>query len=167
MYPQSHFLFPLFIGELLVKSGYVDQRFVIIAVLVGVFVDLDHPIKHFFLTGELNPRKAWNAGIVCHEDDRTFIHHTNGILVVTILFIILSKYSPYWTAAVMLGYYSHMILDHFSPKKGFIDNMKPKLYWGFWKPVSINILGFELKLARHEIAFDTLMVLGLLLVTIF
>lgn len=161
MYPQSHFLFPLFIGELLVKLGYVDQRFVIIAVLGGVFVDLDHPLKHFVLTGEINPRKAWNAGIVCHENDRTFIHHVNGMIFVTILFIIASKYYPYLAAAVMIGYYSHMLLDHFSMKKGFTDNMNPKLYWGKWKPYSLAIFGFDMEIARHELIFDVMMIVGL------
>ncbi len=167
MYPQSHFLFPLFIGELLVKLGYVDQRFVIIAVLVGVFIDLDHPIKHFFLTGEISPRKAWNAGVLKHENDRTFIHHKSGMLLVTILFIIFSKYYPYWAAATMIGYYSHMLLDHFSTKKGFIDNMNLKLYWGKWKPYSLVIFGFDMEIARHELVFDVLIGVGLLVVVLF
>lgn len=164
MYPQSHFLFPLLIGLVFEKFGYVGYDFVLVAVLVGVFVDLDHPLKHFFLTGELNPKKAWNAGVVKHEDDRTFIHHKQGILILSILFIPFYAYFPYWTAAVALGYYSHMLLDHFSTSKGFIDNMTPRLYWGLWKPVPLKICGFDTELARHEIVFDALCALGLLVV---
>ncbi len=160
MYPHSHLLFPLLVGEILVKLGYVDQRFVLVAVLIGVFVDLDHPIKHFFLTGELNPKKAWNAGVVKHEDDRTFIHHKDGILGITLLFIVFYAYFPYWTLAVALGYYSHMLLDHFSVGNGFIDNMTTKLYWGKWKPYSLILFGFDMELARHEIVFDVLMIVG-------
>lgn len=161
MYPQSHFLFPLFLGEILVKLGYVDQQFVLVAVLVGVFIDLDHPLKHFFLTGELSLKKTWNAGIVKHEDDRTFIHHKQGILIASIFFIIFFAFFPYWTAAVALGYYSHMLLDHFSTKKGFIDNMTPQLYWGKWKHYSLVLFGLDIELAQFEVVFDAVMAIGL------
>lgn len=165
MYPQSHFLFPLLIGLVLEKLGYVGLDFVLVAVLIGVFVDLDHPLKHFLLTGELNPKKTWNAGIVKHEDDRTFIHHKQGILMMSILFIVFYAYFPYWTTAVALGYYSHMLLDHFSTSKGFIDTMKLKDYWGYWKPVSLKIYGFDTEIALHEIALDLLLIIGLFIIT--
>lgn len=164
MYPHSHLLFPLLVGLILEKLGYVDPLWIVVAVLIGVFVDLDHPIKHFFLTGELNPKKAWNAGLVKHEDDRTFIHHKNGILGITLFFIVFYAYFPYWTAAIALGYYSHMLLDHFTMKKGLVDDVTNKLYWGKWKPYSLIIFGFDMELARHEIAFDVfcVIILGLL-----
>ena len=162
MYPQSHLLFPLFIGELLVKLGFVDQRFVLVAVLVGIFVDFDHPIKHFFLTGEINPKKAWNAGVVKHENDRTFIHHKQGILLISLLFFIAFAYFPYWTLAAALGYYSHMLLDHFSPIKGFVDYITFKEYWGKWKPVYFQTCGLRWKVARHEMVFDAVLIVGIL-----
>lgn len=164
MYPQSHFLFPLFIGLLLQKLGIVHPWWTIVAVLVGVFVDLDHPIKHFFKTGEINLKKAWNVGLVKHENDRTFIHHKQGILFLTLLHIIAFAYFPYWTAAIAIGYYSHMLLDHFTVKKGFEDDFPIEDYWGPWKPVNISPLGFQLALARHEIVFDICLLFGLLLI---
>lgn len=164
MYPHTHVLFPLFIGELLVKLGYVNQDFVIAAVLVGVFVDIDHPLKHFLLTGELSPRKAWNAGVVKHEEDRTFIHHKEGILFITILHLAFLFYQPYWTLAVALGYYSHMLLDHISLKYGFIDNMTPTKYAAPWKPVSFTCAGLIIKLAKQEIVLDVLLLVGLFLI---
>lgn len=164
MYPQSHFLFPLLLGLILQKLGYVDPYWVVIAVLVGVFIDLDHPIKHFFLTGELNLEKAWNAGLVKHENDRTFIHHKQGILFLTPLHIIAFAYFPYWTTAIAIGYYSHMLLDHFTVKKGFVDYFPIQDYWGPWKPLRLNMFGFQMAIARHEIVFDVICLFGLLLI---
>lgn len=167
MYPQSHFLFPLLLGEIFIKLGYVDQQFVLVAVLVGVLIDLDHPLKHFFLTGELNLKKAWNAGVVKHENDRTFIHHKQGILFLSLLHIIAFAYFPYWTAAIAVGYYSHMLLDHFTVKKGFEDYFPDQDYWGPWKPLRLNMFGFQMAIARHEIVFDGVMVVGLFAIFFF
>lgn len=164
MYPQTHLLFPLFIGELLAKLGYVEQRFVLVAVFVGVFIDIDHLLKHLYLTGELSIRKTWNAGIVKHEQDRTFLHHLPAIMTLTVVFAVLCLYYPYWTLAVALGYYSHMLLDHISLKRGFVDYITTKESLGFWKPVKIKIRGFQIQLARHDIALDVLLIIGLIII---
>ena len=163
MYPQSHLLFPLFIGELLVKLSIVDQRFVLVAVLVGVFIDIDHLFKHLYLTGEFSIRKTWNAGIVKHEQDRTFLHHIPAIMTMTVIFAVLCIYYPYWTLAVALGYYSHMLLDHISLRRGFVDYITTKESWGLWKPVKIKIFGLQMRLAKHEIVFDILLIVGLII----
>ncbi len=162
MYPEAHFLFPLFIGELLVKLGMVDQKFVILAVLVGVLIDIDHPLKHFYLTGELSFRKAWNASVVKHEQDRTFLHHLPAIMTLTVVFAVFCFYYPYWTLAVALGYYSHMFLDHISLKRGFVDYITTKESWGLWKPVKLKLFGLHMRIAKHEIVFDVLLIVWLI-----
>ncbi len=161
MYPHTHMLFPFFIGEILVKLGYVNQKFVFIAVFVGVFIDIDHLLKHLYLTGEFSLRRTWNAGVVKHEQDRTFLHHIPAIMTLTVLFAFLCLYYPYWTLAVALGYYSHMLLDHISLKRGFVDYITTKESWGFWKPVKIKLFGLQMRLAKHEIVFDVLLIIGL------
>lgn len=166
MYPQTHLLFPLFIGELLVKLGLVDQRFVLVAVFVGVFIDIDHLLKHFYLTGELSIRKTWNAGVVKHEQDRTFLHHLPAIMTLTVVFAVFCLYYPYWTLAVALGYYSHMLLDHISLRRGFVDYITTKESWGLWKPVKIKFLGLQTRLARHEIVLDGLLIVGLIVLIV-
>ncbi|PIN77835.1 hypothetical protein COV16_06435 [Candidatus Woesearchaeota archaeon CG10_big_fil_rev_8_21_14_0_10_34_8] len=164
MYPQSHLLFPLLIGLILEHLGYVSLPWIILAVLVGVFVDIDHPLKHFFLTGEIGLHNAWNASVIKHEQDRTFIHHKEGILAITFLHIIALAYFPYWTLAVALGFYSHMLLDHLSLTNGLVDYITDKQYLGKWKPLKVKIFGWEMHLAKHEIVFDLLLVLGLIIV---
>ncbi|MBI5072911.1 metal-dependent hydrolase [Candidatus Woesearchaeota archaeon] len=164
MYPQSHFLFPLFIGELLVKLGYVDQRFVIVAVIVGVLIDLDHSLHHFVMTGEISVMKTADDAFKKHIDDRTFIHHKNGMLIITILFIIISKYASYWAAAVMIGYYSHMLLDHITADGRLLDKRTNKDYLGKTKPILFCLWGYTVKIAKFEIIFDLLMIVGLLIV---
>ncbi len=164
MYPQSHFLFPLLIGLVLEKLGYVGYDFVLVAVLVGVLIDLDHPLHHFFMTGRLSITATADDAFKKHIDDRTFLHHKQGMLIITILLIILWKYFPYWTLAVAVGYYSHMLLDHYSITNGFEDNFPIKDYFGPWKPVQMKICGYAIPVARHEIVFDVICVVWIAVV---
>ena len=164
MYPQSHFLFPLFLGELLVKLGYVDQRFVLVAVLVGVLIDLDHPIHHLFMTGELSIAKTADDAFKKHIDDRTFLHHKLGMVVVTLFLIIAFAYFPYWTVAIAIGYYSHMLLDHITANGRLLDDRTEKDYYGKGKPITFCCCGYTIQIAQFEIVFDYVMVLGLVVV---
>ena len=163
MYPQSHFLFPLLIGLILEKLGYVGYDFVLAAVLVGVFIDLDHPLHHFFKTGQLSIAATADDAFKKHIDDRTFLHHKLGMLVSTIFLIIVFAYFPYWALALAVGYYSHMLLDHYSITKGFEDNFPIKDYFGPWKPVPLKICGYTVPIARHEIVFDVVCLVGVVI----
>ncbi len=162
MYPHSHALFPLLVGLILEKLGYVGYEWVLVAVLVGVLIDVDHLLKHFLLTGSLSIRGTWNAGVVKHEQDRTFIHHRNGMIVTTLLLIVAAAYWPYWITAVMLGYFSHMFLDHFSVTRGFVDYITDYDFWGAWKPIHVELFGFLFAFARHEIVLDVVMIIGVI-----
>jgi hypothetical protein len=164
MYPQSHFLFPLLIGLILEKLGYVGFDFVLVAVLVGVLVDMDHPLHHFFTTGQLSITATADDAFKKHIDDRTFLHHKLGMLVTTLFFIILWKYFPYWTAALTVGYYSHMLLDHVTADGRLLDNRTDKDYLGKGRPVLVYFCGYTIKIAKFEIAFDALCVVGLMVV---
>ncbi len=164
MYPQSHFLFPLLIGLILEKLGYVGYDFVLIAVLVGVLIDLDHPLHHFFKTGELSVLKTADDAFKKHIDDRTFLHHKLGMLVVTLFFIIFFAYFSYWTLAVAVGYYSHVLLDHITADGRLLDNRTDKDYLGKRKPILLCLCGYTVKIALFEIVFDVVCVVGLVVV---
>jgi hypothetical protein len=164
MYPHSHGLFPLLVGLVLQKLGYVGYDWILVAVFVGVFVDIDHLLKHFYLSGELSIRGTWNSGIVKHEQDRTFIHHKKGILITGLLLLVGYAYWPYWASAVALGFFSHMFLDHYSLTSGFVDYMTDKKMWGYWKPVRLSLFGFIFTFSLHEIMLDVMMVVGLVVV---
>jgi hypothetical protein len=166
MYPHSHALFPLLIGLVLEKFGYVGLDWILLAVLVGVFIDIDHLLKHLYLSGELSIRGTWNASIVKHEQDRTFLHHTNGIIGVGLLLLVGYVYWPYWVSAVALGFFSHMLLDHYSLTRGFVDYMTDKDMWGFWKPLQVSVFGLMFRFSLHEIVLDMMMVLGLVVVLV-
>ena len=164
MYPHSHFLFPLLVGFILEKFGFVDYTWILVAVFVGVFIDLDHWIHHIFVSGELSPWKAWHAGVVEHEPERTFIHHKEGMVMMTAISVVLFFVFPYWVSGIALGYYSHMLLDHYSLTKGFLDYMTDKAYWSGRKPFRFKVVGLQINLAKHEVFFDMLLVFGLVVV---
>lgn len=164
MYPQSHFLFPLLIGLVLEKLGFVGYDFVLVAVLVGVLIDLDHPLHHFLMTGQLSITATADDAFKKHIDDRTFLHHRLGMLGTTILLIIAFAYFPYWALAVAVGYYSHMLLDHITADGRLLDNRTNKDYLGKGKPVLVCLCSYTMKIAKFEIVFDVICVVGLLVV---
>lgn len=162
MYPQSHFLFPLLVGFVLEKFGYVGYDFILVAVLVGVLIDLDHALHHFFKTGHLSITATADDAFKKHIDDRTFLHHKLGMLVTTIFLIIAFAYFPYWTLAVAVGYYSHMLLDHVTADGRLLDNRTNKDYLGKTEPILLNVCGYVVQIAHFEIVFDVLCFFGLL-----
>lgn len=164
MYPQSHFLFPLLIGLILEKLGYVGYDFVLVAVLVGVFIDADHPIHHFFMTGQLSITATADDAFKRHIDDRTFLHHKLGMIVMSLFLIIAFAYFPYWALAVAVGYYSHMLLDHVTADGRLLDNRTSKDYLGKTEPIILNVCGYIVQIAKFEIVFDVFCVVGLVVV---
>jgi hypothetical protein len=167
MYPQSHFLFPLVLGLLLQKLEYVDPWWIAVAVLVGVFVDLDHPLHHFFKSGKFSIAATADDAFKKHIDDRTFLHHRFGMLITTLFLMIVFASFSYWTTAVALGYYSHMLLDHITADGRLLDNRTEKDYYGKGKPFFFTFFGYQIAIARFEIVFDVVMIVCLVVLFLF
>ena len=76
MYPQTHFLMALFLGEILVKLDLLNQKAVIVCAVLAVLIDLDHWVAFIVHHRQFNFRKAWNIAALSHkETERTFIQY--------------------------------------------------------------------------------------------
>jgi membrane-bound metal-dependent hydrolase YbcI (DUF457 family) len=154
MYPQTHFLFPFFLAEILVSFGYLNHWQALIAGLVGMLIDLDHPIEYALIKKKFSWREAWNNSVVTHKvEGRTFIHHLYGFLLFTTLCLILVFF--YWKISliIFLGYHSHILLDylhlHFLEKK-----------------LKFKEFGFIFRIPRYEAVINLLLIIGIVLLIV-
>lgn len=116
------------------------------------------------MTGQWSITATADDAFKKHIDTRTFLHHKLGMLVSTILLIIVFAYFPYWTLALAVGYYSHMLLDHVTADGRLLDNRTNKDYLGKRKPVLVCLCDYTVKIAKFEIFFDVVCVVGLVVV---
>jgi hypothetical protein len=132
MNPETHFLFPFVIASVLAKLNIISWKLVLLCGLIGLIIDLDHYLEHVFhsKSNRFSFKAAWNNSIKFHRfSQRSFIHHWQGFLILSIVFLILSFF--YWKIAfvIAIGYYSHLILDYVHLKKNKTFNWKlGKLY---------------------------------------
>jgi len=150
MYPWSHFLFPLFIAEIFVKLNILNHYGAILAGLIGLSVDIDHFIGYVIHHRDLNLKHAWNADVVKHENERTFIHRETGLIFITLPIILLFFLNKIVFLIISLGYYTHI----------FLDNLNISISKKIFK---IKEKGFVIKLPFYELIFDILLVVGILL----
>ena len=85
MYPFSHFLFALFIGEIFVKLNLLNHDLALLVAVIAVLIDLDHFIYYSIKHKDWNLKHAWNAAVSGREKERTFIHFKWGFLIITLL----------------------------------------------------------------------------------
>lgn len=149
MYPQTHFLLPFVLAEILVKFNILNHKFALLAGLLGMFIDIDHFIEFAIHHKDLSIKHAWDATVKQEIRKRTFIHHKIGFILITLFVIILFFLEKriFWIA--LLGYYTHIFLD-------YIPNIiKIK------KVFTIKIIGFTIHLSLFELIFDILLVLSI------
>jgi hypothetical protein len=164
MFPQSHLLLPLFLGLVLQKLGHVDLWWTIVAVLVGVFIDADHPLMHLVRTGRWSIKETADDAFKDGVEDRSPLHEVPGMLVMSVLFIVAFAFQLYWASAVAVGYYTHMLLDHLSADGRLLAHRTTKDYYGDTKPMAVHVLGYTINLAKFEIVFDVLVIVGIIVV---
>lgn len=155
MYPQSHFLFALFISMIFVKYNVFDYKIALLIAVIAVFVDIDHFINFIVRKGDYSLRDAWNAGILKHMKERTFIHHYKGFILITAIIVVLFFLNKTWFWIISIAYYSHIFLDY---AKLNVFRIKGK--------ITIKESGFVEKINKFELLFDIFLIIGIVLLVI-
>ena len=110
MYPLTHFLVGFLLGVV-----FLDFRLGLFAGLVALLLDLDHFVEFVLVKKKFNFREAWNSAVVKHvKYERSFLHHWKGFFVVSVLLVFIYFLSLEVFFVVLIGYYSHYLLDHIS-----------------------------------------------------
>jgi len=152
MLPHTHFLFAFLIGEILVKRGIFSLQLAVLTAILAVLIDLDHFIFYSVKHTNLSLKNAWNAAVLHHEQERTFIHHAVGFIIITLIIII--TYFINLTATIVLAtaYYSHLFLDF-----AHLNIFKAKDVFRFREA------GYSFKIPLYEIIIDILLILIILI----
>lgn len=151
MNPQTHFLFPFFIAFILTKLNILSWKLAVLCGLIGVLIDIDHYLEHIIhsRSNSLSLRACWNNAIKFHRfNQRSFIHHWQGFLILSLIFLIVLFFNWKISLILAISYYSHLILDYVHLKKEKV------LRW--------KIGELFMKESRLEIIIDTLLVLGII-----
>ncbi len=151
MYPQTHFLVPFVLAEILVKFGLLNHNLALLAGLAGVFIDLDHYLHRVIIHHDFSVKSAWNKAITQHDahGERTFIHYWKGLIGVTIILLILAFFNWNLSIVFFFAYYSHLLLD------GIHIHIK--------KRIKFREMGLIFRIPKYEIILDIcLIVLSLI-----
>jgi hypothetical protein len=154
MYPHTHFLLPFFTGSIFMKFNLWSWEWALLAGIAGVAVDLDHYIEHMLYakSNKFSLKATWNNSIKFHTfNQRSFIHYFPGAVVVTVVLLALLLISWQLSLALVLGYYTHLLLD------------LPHI---FSKGKSVRFKAFSLYFKRSstEMWLDGMLIVGILLV---
>ncbi|MBT3690634.1 metal-dependent hydrolase [Candidatus Woesearchaeota archaeon] len=149
MYPLTHFLVAFFIGLIMVKYGSFTLLQALYAGLVGLLIDVDHFISFVIKKDDFSLKHAWNATVKYKLEERTFIHHFPGFIIVSLILLLLYFIGGPWFWILLIGYYSHIFLDYFNFRK-----------WLRLKRKSLNFKeeGFFFKIPIYEIVFDVIFI---------
>ena len=153
MYPQTHFLTALFLGEVLVRLGMLSHEAVIVCAVLAVLIDLDHWVSFIVRHGRFSLRKAWNIAAMSHkETERTFVHHKTGFIVMTVILLIMLLFNRLVFWVLGIAYYSHMFLD-------YVRVMEKKMF-------KFKEMGFLMRITGFELALDVALVMGIILLLV-
>ncbi len=155
MYPQSHFLFAFFISLIFVKYGLFDYKIALLIAVIAVLVDIDHFINFVIKKGDYSLKDAWNAGVLKHMRERTFIHHYLGFILISAAIVLLFFLNRTWFWIIGLAYYSHMFLDY---AKLNVLKIKGR--------ITIKEAGLVERINKFELMFDIFLVIGIVLLVI-
>lgn len=148
MYPQTHFLAGLAIGEAGVALKIFNQNEALTLAGLALLIDLDHYFYYSLKHKTLSLSRAWQAAVAGKEEgERTALHHWTGFFIFTLFLIGLSFFSLTWSLILGLAYYSHFVLD------------KIKLGKNSWK-FKLGLL--EFKLTKEEIVLNLILILIIL-----
>jgi len=145
MYPQTHFLFSFLVGLIFFKTGVIDLRMALLVAVVGLLVDLDHYITFIikYKAKDFKIKDAWNRAVKGMYRGRSFIHHTIGIVWITVILILLFFGNRYWFWIFSLGYYSHLFMDY-----AHLNFLRIR------EKMTIKKFGFKEKIEKFEVLLD-------------
>ncbi len=149
MYPHTHFIVAFFVGMIFTKAGHITIEMALIAALISVLIDLDHLIEYGIRHKEWSMIKAWNASVVYHELERSFIHYHIGFIIVSGIIIFVGLFSIPLAIIKATAYYSHFFLDHMHV---YIN-----------KRFKFRELGLHFNISLQELMIDLFFILGLIL----
>ena len=141
MLPQTHFLVAFVIALLGVKSGYFSISQAVLIGVLSVLIDLDHLFAYYHQHKKWSLKGTWNAAIVTHERERSFIQHTDGLIKVTIILFLLVLIAPKLTVVLSMAYYTHYLLDHIHTD--VIQRHKLKRFMGIAYPFNYYELALQ------------------------
>lgn len=149
MYPPTHLIAGLFMGQLGVQVGFFTQPQAWIVALLALLVDLDHFLFFAYKHRKFDLRAAWDAAVSGKEKgERTALHHGWGYIIFSGFLFLLWWIEQSWAWMVGLAYFSHMFLD-------YIPILKTKR-WNF------KLLKFKFQLTDAEIILNILLLLGII-----
>lgn len=137
------------------QVGFLNHWQALIAALIGVLIDVDHPLEYAFIRKKFSLRKAWNNSTVLHRiKERSFIHHWRGLVIVTVFCLVILFLNKIVAVIIILGYYSHLLLDYVHV--GLLE-----------KTVKFRELGFSVRIPEYEIVLDAVLLAGIVLLLVF
>jgi hypothetical protein len=154
MYPLTHFLVAWLIGLLMVKNGNFTPLQALYTGLVGMLIDIDHFICFVLRKKDFSLKDAWNAAVKHKLEERTFIHHLPGFLIISLVLVGLFFVNKIYFWILLIGYYSHMILDYFNLRE----------WMGIRKSIKFKEEGFIFRIPLVEIIFDIILVVFVLFI---
>jgi len=157
MYPQTHFLFSLFLGVLLAKFGIFDYWTAFYVGLAGMLVDVDHYILFLkkYRYKDFSLRDAWNRAVKGMYLGRSFIHHDLGIAIMTLIIGGIFLWNKTWFWILGLGFYSHLFVDF-----AHLNFLKIR------ERMTFREAGFTMKINKFEVLFDLFLIFGIVLVVV-
>src|SRR3989338_8802252 len=106
MLPHTHFLVALLLGVMGVKYNLFSYHEAFIIAFISMLIDLDHLFSYYLKHRRWSIKQAWNAAIVKHEQERSFIQHQSGFILVSFFLFILLFINKKVTFILGLAYYT-------------------------------------------------------------
>lgn len=152
MYPPTHFIVTFFLAELFVKFGILTHNQALICATITVLIDLDHYIEYIIHSKSFNFKNAWNgASLHKFKYERSFIHHKNGVVIISLLLIPLFFINQTIFYLFLLAYYSHIFLDY-ANLNFFYDDGK----------IKEELFNFIVNISNFEVAVNIIFICALL-----
>lgn len=112
MLPLTHFLIAFLLGLIGVHFNYFSYSQAFFIGFLSMFIDIDHLFSFYWKHKMWSLRDAWNAAVVKHEQEKSFIQHPKGLFFVSLFLLILFFLDKTITLLVAIAYYTHYLLDH-------------------------------------------------------
>jgi hypothetical protein len=132
MLPHTHFLVALVLGLIGVHTFLFTHAQAVILGIISTSIDIDHLFAYHKRHKKWSIKGTWEAAIVKHEQEKSFIQHPEGVIIASIVILILFFIDAKWALLLTIAYFTHYILDHIHIN---LKNKKIKKIGGLHVPV--------------------------------